>query len=292
MHPGNNESGWVGLPQNMRLQPFGKVFRLTIFFHFVQRKTSFACQSVQVALGCFCRAGCDSCKNQPNAMILYLILIGIPLLIGLYAQAKVGSAFKKYSQVPAASRVTGAEAARRILSAARINDVSVVEINDVLGDHYDPTHKRLCLSTPVYRTPSVAALGIAAHEAGHAIQDARAYAPLRWRMMAVPVTQIASQALPFVILGGFFFQMTGLILLGVIAYAVVTLFQLITLPVEFDASKRAKVLLSEMGMVQQGGEAVGVNRVLDAAALTYVAAFVAALGHLVHLLMIFLSSRD
>ena len=215
----------------------------------------------------------------------YLILIGVPLALGLYAQMRVSGAFGKYKKVAATSGVTGAQAAREILNAAQIHDVEVREINDMLGDHYDPIKKRLCLSSDVYRTPSVAALGIAAHEAGHAIQHARAYAPLKWRMAIVPVTQFASQILPLVIIGGFMFHITGLITLGVICYAVLAFFQLITLPVEFDASKRAKVILQQMGMVQPGGEAAGVNSVLNAAALTYVAAFVAALGNLVYLLM-------
>lgn len=223
---------------------------------------------------------------------LYIVLIIVPLLLGLYAQTKVNGAFKRYSRIRASSNMTGAEAARRILAAARIHDVDVVEINDYLGDHYDPARKRLCLSTPVYRTPSIAALGIAAHEAGHAIQHARAYAPLQMRMAAVPMTQIASQILPFVLLGGFFFQITGLILLGVLAYAVITVFQLITLPVEFDASKRAKIILDQMGIIERGGEAAGVARVLDAAALTYVAAFVAALGNLIYLVIQLLNSRE
>jgi len=187
--------------------------------------------------------------------------------------------------VAATSGVTGAQAAREILNAAKIHDVEVREINDMLGDHYDPVHKRLCLSSDVYRTPSVAALGIAAHEAGHAIQHARAYAPLKWRMAVVPVTQFASQLLPLVIIGGFMFHITGLITLGIICYGILAFFQLITLPVEFDASKRAKVILQQMGMVQPGGEAAGVNSVLNAAALTYVAAFVAALGNLIYLFM-------
>jgi Zn-dependent membrane protease YugP len=216
---------------------------------------------------------------------IYLLLIGVPLILGLYAQMRVSSAFGKYKKVAATSGVTGAQAAREILNAAQIHDVEVREINDMLGDHYDPMKKRLCLSSDVFRTPSVAALGIAAHEAGHAIQHARAYAPLKWRMAIVPVTQFASQILPLVIIGGFMFHITGLITLGVICYGVLALFQLITLPVEFDASKRAKVILQQMGMVQPGGEAAGVNSVLNAAALTYVAAFVAALGNLVYLLM-------
>ncbi len=220
--------------------------------------------------------------------MIWLLLVGIPLVLGLIAQGKVTSAFKKYGNVRATSNVTGAEAARRILAAARIDGVEVVQTKGFLGDHYDPTNKRLCLSDEVYNTPSVAALGVAAHEAGHAIQDARAYGPLKWRMAVVPVTQLASQMLPFVVLGGIFFQMTGLIGLGVVCYMILTFFNLITLPVEFDASKRAKVILGEMGMIQPGAEAAGVNRVLDAAALTYVAAFVAALGNLLYLLMIFM----
>lgn len=216
---------------------------------------------------------------------IYILLIGVPLLLGLYAQSRVSSAFGKYKKVRATSNVTGAQAAREILNAAQIHDVEVREINGFLGDHYDPTHKRLCLSSEVYNTPSVAALGIAAHECGHAIQHARAYAPLKWRMTIVPVTQVASQMLPLVIIGGFMFHITGLIHLGIICYAVLAFFQLITLPVEFDASKRAKVILQQMGMIQPGGEAAGVNSVLNAAALTYVAAFVAALGNLVWLIM-------
>ena len=215
----------------------------------------------------------------------YLILIGVPLVLGLYAQMRVSGAFGKYKKVAATSGVTGAQAAREIRNAAQIHAVEVREINDMLGDHYDPSKKRLCLSTDVFHSPSVAALGIAAHEAGHAIQHARAYAPLKWRMAIVPVTQFASQILPLVIIGGFMFHITGLITLGILCYAVLAVFQLITLPVEFDASKRAKVILQQMGMIQPGGEAAGVNSVLNAAALTYVAAFVAALGNLAYLLM-------
>ena len=218
-------------------------------------------------------------------MSIYLLLIGVPLALGLYAQMRVSSAFSRYKKVAATSGVTGAQAAREILNAAKIHHVDVREINDMLGDHYDPMKKRLCLSSDVYHTPSVAALGIAAHEAGHAIQHARAYAPLKWRMAIVPVTQFASQILPLVIIGGFIVQISGLSTLGIVCYAVLAVFQLITLPVEFDASKRAKVILQQMGMVQPGGEAAGVNSVLNAAALTYVAAFVAALGNLAYLIM-------
>jgi Zn-dependent membrane protease YugP len=216
----------------------------------------------------------------------WLLLVGIPLIIGLWAQFRVSSAFKKWGEVRASSNITGAEAAREILAAAKINDVSVVETNDFLGDHYDPSKKRLCLSTNVYNTPSVAALGIAAHETGHAIQHAAAYAPLKARMAIVPVTQIASQMLPFVIIGGLFFHITGLITLGIYCYLILLAFQLITLPVEFDASRRAKIILQQMGIVQPGNEVVGVNKVLNAAALTYVAAFIATLGNLLWLMSV------
>src|SRR5438034_8756047 len=216
----------------------------------------------------------------------WLLYIGLPLVIGLWAQFRVTAAFRKWGQVRASSNITGAECAREILQAAQIPDVDVVETNDFLGDHYDPTSKRLCLSSNVYNTPSVAALGIAAHETGHAIQHAKAYAPLMARMTIVPVTQVASQLLPFVIFGGLFFHITGLITLGIYCYLILLVFQLITLPVEFDASRRAKIILREMGIVQPGREVAGVNNVLNAAALTYVAAFIAALGNLLWLMSI------
>jgi Zn-dependent membrane protease YugP len=216
----------------------------------------------------------------------WLLYIGVPLIIALWAQFRVSSAFRKWGEVRASSNITGAECAREILEAAQIRDVDVVETNDFLGDHYDPTSKKLCLSSNVYNTPSVAALGIAAHETGHAIQHAKAYAPLKARMAIVPATMFASRLLPFVIFGGLFFHITGLITLGIYCYLILLVFQLITLPVEFDASRRAKIILQQMGIVQPGGEVAGVNKVLNAAALTYVAAFIAALGNLLWLLSV------
>jgi Zn-dependent membrane protease YugP len=216
----------------------------------------------------------------------WLIYIGVPLIIALWAQFRVSRAFRKWGEVRASSNISGAECAREILQAAQIHDVDVVETNDFLGDHYDPTSKKLCLSSNVYNTPSVAALGIAAHETGHAIQHAKAYAPLKARMAIVPVTMVASRMLPFVIFGGLFFHITGLITLGIYCYLILLVFQLITLPVEFDASRRAKIILQQMGIVQPGTEAAGVNKVLNAAALTYVAAFIAALGNLLWLLSV------
>ena len=218
----------------------------------------------------------------------WLLYIGVPLIIALWAQFRVSSAFRKWGEVRASSNITGAECAREILAAAQIHGVDVVETNDFLGDHYDPTSKKLCLSSNVYNTPSVAALGIAAHETGHAIQHAKAYAPLKARMAIVPATMFASRLLPFVIFGGLFFHITGLITLGIYCYLILLVFQLITLPVEFDASQRAKIILQQMHIVQPGEEVAGVNNVLNAAALTYVAAFIAALGNLLWLM----SMRD
>src|ERR1700722_10527789 len=215
--------------------------------------------------------------------ILYLI---VPAIIGILAQIRVSGAFNKWGKVRASSNITGAECAREILQAAQIHDVDVVKVDGFLGDHYDPTTKKLCLSSNVYETPSVAALGIAAHETGHAIQHAKAYAPLKARMAIVPVTMVASQMLPFIIIGGLWFRITGLITLGIYCYAVLLVFQLITLPVEFDASRRAKIILQQMGIIQPGEEALGVNKVLNAAAWTYVAAFVATLGNLLWLLSV------
>src|SRR5438046_4497266 len=213
----------------------------------------------------------------------WLLYIGVALIIGIWAQIRVTGAFSKWGEVRASSNITGAECAREILEAAQIHDVEVVETNDFLGDHYDPTNKKLHLSSNVYNTPSVAALGIAAHETGHAIQHAKAYAPLKARMAIVPVTMIASQMLPFIIIGGLWFRITGLITLGIYCYLVLLVFQLIALQVVFDASRASKIILQQMGIVQPGNEVAGVNKVLNAAALTYVAAFVAALGNLLWL---------
>jgi Zn-dependent membrane protease YugP len=221
----------------------------------------------------------------------YLIFIIIPMILGLWAQHRVKKAFGTWSQVGTSSRITGAEAAQAVMNGAGIRDVEIAQIDTMLGDHYDPSNKRLCLSPDVYSSSSVAAVGIAAHEAGHAIQHANAYGPLNLRMALVPITMYASRALPFIILGGFFFHFFGLLKLGVICYLVLVVFQLITLPVEFDASRRAKAVLGQMNIIRPGEETKGVNDVLDSAALTYVAAFVAALGNLLYLLMV-LQGRD
>jgi len=219
-----------------------------------------------------------------NPSVTWLLIIGATV-IAVIAQIRVSSAFKRFSQIRTRRGLTGAEVAERILRESGIADVEIRRTESWLGDHYDPTKKVLCLSPGVYDSESVAAVGIAAHECGHAIQHQQAYWPLQVRMMVVPVTTLASQLLPLVVIGGFWFGIMGFITLGILVYAVLTAFQLITLPVEFDASHRAKRILRESGVVM-ADEMEGVSTVLNAAAWTYVAAFLSALGHLLHLLAI------
>ena len=216
-------------------------------------------------------------------MQLFLFLIIPTAILGIYAQSKVQGAYKKWSRVGSRSRITGREAAQYVMEKAGIHDVEITAIRGHLTDHYDPTHKRLVLSEENYNGHSLAALGVAAHEAGHAIQHATGYSMLKLRMSLVPITMFASKLLPFVIVGGFFFGMLGLIKLGVLVYLVLTIFQLITLPVEFDASRRAKTELVATGILQ-ADEMIGVDKTLNAAALTYVAAFVSSLANLLYLL--------
>lgn len=220
-------------------------------------------------------------------MILMILLFAFPLLLGFWAQSRVQSAFKQWKEVDAGGGISGAEAAKQILGVAGLQHVEVLPVRDMLGDHYDPQKKQLRLSPEVYRGESVAAMGIAAHEAGHAIQDAKKYAPLRWRMLAVPATVLMSQMLPLIFIASLFFQALGrpLFFLAVGTFVVIALFNLITLPVEFDASRRAKALLREMRIVEGEQKMRGVHAVLDAAAWTYVAAFVAALGNLFYFLL-------
>lgn len=217
------------------------------------------------------------------------LFVGV-FIFALYAQIRVSSAYGKNSRIPSRGRITGREAAEAVMSHAGVHDVEITETSGHLTDHYDPLNKRLVLSSENYRGSSLAALGVAAHEAGHAIQHKEGYAMLNARMALVPATQFVSRVLPFVILGSFFFVrgFSGIVLdIAIICYAVLTLFQLITLPVEFDASRRAKVQLTELGILDRD-EMPGVNETLNAAALTYVAAFVGALLNLLYLL----SRRD
>lgn len=201
------------------------------------------------------------------------------MAISLWASSRVRSQFNHWSRVPVWSRLSGAEAARRVLHDAGIHDVEVVPVQGALTDHYDPVHKQLALSEPVYAGRSVAALGVAAHEAGHAIQHARHYAPLRWRMAAVNSTVTASKLLliaPLVLglMGHFALGLT----VAVVCLGILMVFNLVTLPVEFDASRRAKAILASSRMVAPGEESHGVNAVLNAAGFTYVAAFLTSLA--------------
>ena len=221
-------------------------------------------------------------------MGIWFILIGVPLILGVWAQMKVRGAYKRNSGILARSRISGREAAKYVMQNAGIDDVEIVPIPGHLTDHYDPIHKRLALSEENYAGTNLAAVGVSAHEAGHAIQHAVGYKALKLRMSLIPVTNFASSLLPFVIIGGFFFGMLGLIKLGVLVYLVLSVFQLVTLPVEFDASRRAKAELATLGIIGPD-EMSGVNQTLNAASLTYVAAFVASIGNLAYL---FLLSRD
>jgi Zn-dependent membrane protease YugP len=229
-----------------------------------------------------------------SALIPFILLFLGTMAISLIASARVKSKFRRWSEVYATSGLTGAQAASQILRQAGIYDVEVVPYEGMLSDHYDPTNKRLALSESVYGSRSVAALGVAAHEAGHALQHAQAYAPLAWRMSAVKATSFASGPMMFLPI---VFSLLGQATLGltimVIGLAIMMLFNLITLPVEFDASKRAKVLLARSGMIRPGEEERGVGEVLNAAGLTYVAAFVTSLAWLFyHLLPLLLGNRS
>ncbi|HET7237433.1 MAG TPA: zinc metallopeptidase [Terrimicrobiaceae bacterium] len=228
-------------------------------------------------------------------MLLFLLIFGATMAISLIATMRVKSTYAKYSQLPTAAGYTGAEAAAQILQAAGVHDVEIVEHDEMLGDHYDPIHKRLVLSTQNYRTSSAAALGVAAHECGHAIQHKIAYAPLQWRMAAVGVTSFASQIVMWLPLIGMFTGLlssyTGLMVMAV-SWGVIMAFNLVTLPVEFDASRRAKLILGQMGFIKQGEESTAVRKVLDAAAWTYVAAFVTSLVYFLWHLLPLLTGRN
>lgn len=217
------------------------------------------------------------------------------MLISLAAQAHVKSTFHRYSQMTASSGASGAEVAAAILQRAGIADVEIVELDEMLGDHYDPTNKRLVLSSDNFHGRSVAALGVAAHECGHAIQHKIAYAPLHWRMAAVGAVNFVNPLLglmPFLMI---FHLMPyrSVFLLMAIGMGVIMLFNLITLPVEFDASARAKEILQGMGFIGTPEEIAGVSKTLDAAGWTYVAAFVISLAtFLYYLLPLLLGGRS
>lgn len=223
-------------------------------------------------------------------MGLYFLLIIVPLIVGIWAQTKVSHVYNTYTKVRSRGGIRGVDAARAIMEASGINNVEITETRGHLTDHYDPVNKRLVLSSQNYHGSSLAAIGVAAHEAGHAIQDKVGYPALKFRMSLIPVTNIASQLLPFVIIGGFFFGILGLIKLGIGVYLILTFFQLVTLPVEFDASNRAKQELVDL-CILDADEMPGVRKTLDAAGFTYVAAFIASLGNLLYLILLSRNSR-
>lgn len=224
--------------------------------------------------------------------LMFAILLFVGTMgLSLWASFRVKRVFKRYSEVGTISGVTGAEVAARVLATEGVSGVSIEARDGLLSDHYDPIHRRLVLCQENYHGQSVAAAAVAAHEAGHAIQHARAYAPLQWRMAAVGATTFASQIVMWLPLLGMFtgFVNTGTgMMIMALGWGVIMLFNLVTLPVEFDASARAKVALANAGLISPIGEADGVNRVLNAAALTYVAAFITSaayfLWHLIPLL--------
>jgi Zn-dependent membrane protease YugP len=205
----------------------------------------------------------------------------VPLLFGLWAQMKVKRTFAKYSRVAPRNGMSGAQAAAAVLRSSGLPNLQIRPVAGRLSDHYDPRSRTLNLSADVGQASSLAALGVAAHEAGHAIQDAKRYLPMRIRQTLVPAATVGQSLwfLPVVI--GLVIGATGLVTVGLVLFAAVVLFQLVTLPVEFDASRRALVALEGQGLLA-ADEVPGARAVLNAAALTYVAGFVAALGQLIY----------
>ena len=221
----------------------------------------------------------------------YLIYLALILIIPIWAQMRVKGAYNKYSKVPVSSGMTGAQVARKILDDKGLYDVQIEEVQGVLSDHYDPRKKVVRLSTDNYHGHSMAAAAVAAHEVGHAIQDAEEYGFLKFRTALVPLASFGSNSAFFIILAGLFLGWMDLLLLGIIFMSFAVLFQLVTLPVEFNASSRAMDQLVMTGIIQNVEER-DTKKVLDAAALTYVAAALVAVAELVRFILIFLANRE
>ena len=218
--------------------------------------------------------------------IYYFILIIPALLFGIWAQSQVNTNYQKYSQIRTMRGMTGAEAADYILRQNGIYNVSINQISGHLSDHFNPKTNAINLSESVYNSTSIAAIGVAAHEAGPAVQHAVNYKPIKIREMVIPVTQIGSWLYLPILLVGVFLSSQGLVNLGILLFSTLAIFQLVTLPVEFDASDRAIKTLSQSGILY-GEEITGAKKVLRAAALTYVAALVSSLAQLLRLILIF-----
>jgi uncharacterized protein len=225
---------------------------------------------------------------------LFWVIVAPFMVFGVYASFRVKSAFHHYARTPVRSGMNGAQAAAAVLRAGGAGDCTIEEHQGFLSDHYDPRSRTLRLSPEVYRGRSISSIAVGAHEAGHAIQHAHAYAPLAMRSKLVPVVQIGNQVWAWCTLAFFVFPQGGRMLLdiGIICFFLTALFQLVTLPVEFDASRRAKAVLASSGIVSTGDEARGVEKVLGAAALTYVAGLLTAVANLVFLLVLRSQQRD
>jgi Zn-dependent membrane protease YugP len=215
---------------------------------------------------------------------LYWIMMAPVLLLSLWASLRVKSAFKKYSRIQSRSGLTGAKVAQLILNRNGLSHIPVVETKGFLSDHYDPIKKVVRLSPEVFGSDSLASIGVAAHETGHAVQHAKHYSPLVLRNTIAPTASIGSNMAWIVIMAGFILGSLGLVKIGIVLFSVVVVFQLITLPVEFNASARAKEMLASYGVVSSA-EMAGVSRVLSAAAMTYVAAAASAIVTLLYFLL-------
>ena len=215
---------------------------------------------------------------------MYFVFLGPGLLLSLWASWRVKKTFNKYSKVRSARGLTGAQAAQEMLDCAGITGVKVIRTHGMLSDHYNPLNKTLALSEAVYGSNSIAAVGVATHEAGHAIQHARHYAPLWVRSLLVPTANIGSSLGYMVMFLGLIFASTNMVLVGAVLFSAVLLFQVVTLPVEFNASSRAKALVVQYGIIS-AQEREGVDRVLNAAAMTYVAAAISTLLTLLYFLL-------
>ena len=221
---------------------------------------------------------------------VFWLLVAPGLLLGSYAQSRIKSSYVRYSQVPTESGLTGAQVARHLLDSNGLQSVAVEQTPGLLSDHYDPRHNILRLSPEVYNTPSLAAAGIAAHETGHALQDAAGYFPMQLRALIVPFVQLSARFAPWLFFGGIILDMPPAAWIGVIMFGASTLFSLVTLPVEIDASNRAKALLEDQNIVRSESQKTGIAKVLNSAAWTYVAGAVSAVGTLLYGVFVVLTS--
>jgi len=222
---------------------------------------------------------------------LYLLISLPALILGFWAQSKIRSSYNKFSKVRTSNGMSGADVARHILDANGLLDIKIDQTRGSLSDHYDPRSKTLSLSSNVFQGNSIASAGVAAHEAGHAIQHKEKYGPLKLRSIMIPTVQLGSWLGPILFFLGYFFANDNLSWIGVILFAGVAVFSIVTIPVEIDASKRAKAILVNEGILYSG-ELTGVNQVLDAAAWTYVAAATQAISNVLYYVLLLSGRRS